>query len=47
MNSRIDYFGVIVLLRRLIKHGIFTRDEAEKIARRVAADIKTDLIISL
>ena len=47
MSARIDYCGVIVLLRSLMKQGLFTRNEAEKIARRIAAQTRADLIISL
>lgn len=47
MSTRIDYCGVIVLLRSLMDQGVFTRTEAEKIARRVAAETRADLIISL
>ena len=47
MNTRIDYCGVIVLLRGLMEQGLFTRNEAEKIARRIAAETRADLIISL
>lgn len=47
MNTRIDYYGVIVLLRGLMEQGLFTRNEAEKIARRIAAETRADLIISL
>ena len=47
MNTRIDYYGVIVLLRSLMEQGLFTRNEAEEIARRIAAETRADLIISL
>lgn len=47
MNTRIDYCGVITLLRVLLSSGTFTRQEIEKIARRVAAESGADLIISL
>ena len=47
MNTRIDYCGVIVLLRALFSSGAFTRQEVEKIARRVAVESGADLIISL
>lgn len=47
MNTRIDYCGVIVLLRTLLASGAFTRQEIENIARRVAAENGTDIIISL
>lgn len=47
MDKRIDYCGVVVLIRRLLACGIFTRQEAEKIAHRVALATGTDLIISL
>ena len=47
MNGRIDYYGVIVLLRSLINQGIFTQAEAEKVARRIAFQTRADLIIPL
>ena len=47
MNTRIDYCGVILLLRNLLSSGAFSRQEIEKIARRVAAESGADLIISL
>ena len=47
MNTRIDYCGVIILLRNLLSSGAFSRQEIEKIARRVAAESGADLIISL
>ena len=47
MNTRIDYCGVITLLRFLLSSGTFSRQEIEKIARRVAAESGADLIISL
>ena len=47
MNTRIDYCGVILLLRNLLSSGAFSRQEIERIARRVAAESGADLIISL
>ncbi len=47
MNTRIDYCGVITLLRTLLSSEAFSRQEIEKIARRVAAESGADLIISL
>lgn len=47
MNTRIDYCGVIILLRNLLSSGAFSRQKIEKIARRVAAESGADLIISL
>ena len=47
MNTRIDYCGVITLLRTLLSSGAFSRQEIERIARRVAAESGADLIISL
>ena len=47
MDKRIDYCGVIVLLRKLLACGTFTSQEAEKIAHRVALETGADLIISL
>ncbi len=47
MNTRIDYFGVILLLRNLLLSGAFSHQEIEKIARRVAVESGADLIISL
>ena len=47
MNKQIDYYGVVILLRALRASGIFSGCEIEKIARRVAVDNGTELIIFL
>ena len=43
----IDYCGIIVLLRKLLACDILTQRETENIARRIAADMGVDMIISL
>ena len=36
-NINLNYCGIIILLRQLIQKGICTKQEAKKIAARIAA----------
>ena len=38
MNPNINYYGIVILLRKLRECGIFTEKELRKIAARIAAD---------
>ena len=37
MNPNINYYGIVILLRKLRECGIFTEKELRKIAARIAA----------
>ena len=45
--ENIDLCGVLNLLRQLMKNGTCSKQEAQKIAVRIAAQIGADLIFSL
>lgn len=47
MNPNINYYGAVILLRKLYESGILTEMEARKIAARIAADSGADIMISL
>ena len=47
MNPNINYYGIVILLRKLRECGIFTEKELRKIAARIAADSGADIMISL
>lgn len=38
MNPNINFYGIVILLRKLRECGIFTEKELRKIAARIAAD---------
>ena len=38
MNPNINYYGIVILLRKLRECGIFTEKELRKIAARIAAN---------
>ena len=46
-NEDGDFCGVLNLLRQLIKDGKCSKQEAQKIAVRIAAQTGVDLIFSL
>jgi len=46
-NEDVDFCGVLNLLRQLIKDGKCSKQEAQKIAVRIAAQTGVDLIFSL
>lgn len=45
--SNLDYCGIIILLRELVKTGKCNKDEAAKIAARIAVETGADIIFSL
>lgn len=47
MKQNINYYGVILLLRRLREGGSFSEEELRKVAARIAADSGADIMISL
>ena len=47
MNKNIDFYGIILLLRKLRDNGLFTEKELRKVASRIAAENGVELIISL
>lgn len=47
MNRDIDFYGIILLLRKLRDNGLFTEKELRKVASRIAAENGVELIISL
>ena len=38
MNPNINFYGIVILLRKLRECGIFTEKELRKIAARIASD---------
>lgn len=46
-NEDVDFCGVLNLLRQLIKDGKCSKQKAQKIAVRIAAQTGVDLIFSL
>ena len=47
MDKDINYYGIILLLRKLRDNGLFTEKELRKVASRIAAENSIELIISL
>jgi len=47
MNRDINFYGIMILLRRLRESGSFTEKELQKIAARIAADNGVEVMISL
>lgn len=47
MNKDINFYGIILLLRKLRDNGLFTEKELRKVASRIAAENGVELIISL
>ena len=47
MDKNINYYGIILLLRKLRNNGLFTEKELKKVASRIAAENSVELIISL
>ena len=45
--SNIDYCGIVNLLRQLVEKDLLTRQEARKIAARIAAEEQVDMILFL
>ena len=46
-NVNLNYCGIINLLRELVKKGICTKQEAKKIAARIAVKNHVDIILFL
>ena len=46
-NINLNYCGIIILIRQLIQKGICTKQEAKKIASRIAAQNHVDIILFL
>lgn len=44
-NANVDYCGVIMILRRLVKDGICTQKEAKRIADRYATQNGVEIIL--
>ena len=47
MNRDINFYGIMILLRKLRESGSFTEKELRKIAARIAADNGVEVMISL
>ena len=47
MNKDINFYGIILLLRKLRDNGLFTEKELKNVASRIAAENSVELIISL
>ena len=47
MNKDINFYGIILLLRKLRDNGLFTEKELRKAAGRIAVENGVELIISL
>lgn len=43
--TNIDYCGIVNLLRQLVEKDLLTRQEARKIAARIAAEEQVDMIL--
>lgn len=47
MDKDVNFYGIILLLRKLRDKGLFTEKELKNVASRIAAENGVDLIISL
>ena len=47
MNPNINFYGIVILLRKLRECGIFTEKELRKIAARIAADNGVEVMFFL
>ena len=47
MSANVNYCGVIILLRQLVKAGYCTKKEANRIAARIAKQTGADAIFSI
>lgn len=45
-NANVDYCGVLNLLRYMIKQGVCTQEEAQKIAARAQVRLGADVLLS-
>ena len=46
MDQNVNYYGIILLLRRLRESGSFSEKELRRVAARIAADIMISLRFS-
>lgn len=47
MNKDVNFYGIILMLRKLRDSGLFTEMELRNVASRIAAENSVELIISL
>ena len=47
MDQNINFYGIILMLRKLRDNEFFTEKELRKVAARIAAESGAELIISL
>ena len=47
MNPNINFYGIVILLRKLRGCGSFTEKELKKIAARIAADSSVEVVFFL
>lgn len=47
MDQNINFYGIILMLRKLRDNEFFTEKELRKVAARIAAESGVELIISL
>lgn len=47
MDPNINYYGIVILLRKLRERGSFTEKELKKIAARIAADNGVEVMFFL
>lgn len=46
MNVNIDFVGAVMLLSALIKSGVIGVNDGEKVARHIAAQMGTNIVIT-
>ena len=44
-NVNVDYCGIVNLLRQLVEKDLLTKQEARKIAARIAVENQVDIIL--
>ena len=44
-NVNVDYCGIVNLLRQLVEKNLLTKQEAKKIATRIAVENQADIIL--
>ena len=47
MTPNINFYGIVILLRKLREYGIFTEKELRKIAARIATDNGVEVMFFL
>ena len=47
MNKNIDYYGIIILLRRLHESDYLDEREVQNIAARISAENKVNIVIPI